>query len=47
MKLQIPSSNIQGNSNRQASNNFRAGCLKFEAWSFSGAWMLVLGAFLH
>jgi hypothetical protein len=41
-KLQIPSANIQRIFNHQARN--AGGCLGLEVWSFSGAWMLVLGA---
>jgi hypothetical protein len=44
MKPQIPSSNIQRNSNHQVPNYLRDDSLKFDAWSFSGAWMLGLGA---
>jgi hypothetical protein len=46
MKLQIPSSKHQRSFKFQASNRAApAHILKFNAWDFSGAWMLVLGAF--
>jgi hypothetical protein len=45
MNLQIPSSNLQRNSKQQTPNNPRDVILKFDAWSFTGAWMLVLGAY--
>jgi hypothetical protein len=47
MKLQTPSSNIQRSTKFQASNNYsRHRRLEVGAWSFSGAWMLALGALL-
>jgi hypothetical protein len=45
MKDQIPNSKLQRNFKLQAPKGGRAG-LKFDVWNFSGAWMLVLGAFL-
>jgi hypothetical protein len=45
MKLQIPSAKLQRNFNHQAPSLVLAAVLVFEIWSFSGAWMLVLGAF--
>ena len=46
MKFQIPSSKLLRTSKSHARNNRRAmAALEVEAWSFSGAWMLVLGAF--
>jgi hypothetical protein len=45
-KLQIPSSKLQRNSKSQTPNKSAVAlALVLEAWSFSGAWMLVLGAF--
>src|SRR2546423_7557979 len=44
-KLQIPSSNIQRNSKLQFSKMGPRITLMFGYWSFSGAWMLELGAF--
>lgn len=47
MKHHIPSSNIQRNTKPQApSHHSHQRCLAVGAWSFSGAWLLVLGAFL-
>jgi hypothetical protein len=47
MKLQYPSSNIQRITNPQAPNiERRRFGLNIGAWSFSGAWVLVLGACL-
>ncbi len=47
MKLQIPSSNIQRSTKPQAPNNHsHLRRLDVDVWSFSGAWTLVLGAFL-
>jgi hypothetical protein len=47
MKDQAPNTNIQRNIKFQAPNNHsHHHCLDVGAWSFSGAWMLVLGAFL-
>jgi hypothetical protein len=37
-KHQAPTSNLQ------APNNTRRSILEFDVWSFSGCWMLVLGA---
>jgi hypothetical protein len=46
MKLQIPNSKLQRNLKRQTSKDaFSSVFLDFEIWSFSGAWMLELGAF--
>lgn len=47
MKLPIPSSKFQRNFNRQVPNHETSARrhLKFCAWCFSGAWLLVLGAF--
>ncbi len=46
MKLQIPSTKLQRNIKRQSPDRGRAPFdLEIEIWSFSGAWMLVLGAF--
>ncbi|MSR65771.1 MAG: c-type cytochrome [Pedosphaera sp.] len=47
MKLQIPNSKLQRNFNLQAPNSEPSARrhLKFWVWCFSGAWMLVLGAF--
>jgi hypothetical protein len=46
LKLQIPSSKLQRNSKHQASSSaFVRKFWSFGAWSFSGAWMLVLGIF--
>jgi hypothetical protein len=45
MKHQIPSSNIQRISKHQAPMRAAEFGLDVEVWSFSGAWMLVLGAF--
>src|SRR5947209_995751 len=55
-KLQAPTSKHQRNSKIQASNtrshatvdpgHFACVGLEFGCWSFSGAWMLVLGVFL-
>src|SRR5438067_3100527 len=42
-KLQIPSTKLQRNSKHQAAKTRQRRSL-FGAWSFSGAWMLVLGA---
>jgi hypothetical protein len=46
-KFQAPSTNIQRSIKLQAPTLRRVagGCLKIGAWNFSGAWMLVLGAF--
>jgi hypothetical protein len=47
MKLQIPSSNIQRSTKPQAPNNhFHQRRFYVDVWSFTGAWMLGLGAFL-
>jgi hypothetical protein len=47
MNHQIPSSNIQQSAKPQAPNNHSLQRrLDVEAWSFSGAWLLGLGAFL-
>src|SRR5882724_299783 len=42
-KLQIPSTKLQGNSKHQAPKAQQR-VLLFGAWSFSGAWILMLGA---
>jgi hypothetical protein len=41
-KLQAPSSNLQRNSKNQTLNRLATTVLRFEVWSFSGAWMLDL-----
>jgi hypothetical protein len=46
MKLQTSSSKLQRNLKRQTSKDaFASVFLEFEIWSFSGAWILELGAF--
>jgi hypothetical protein len=47
--MKAPSTNIQAPEKFQTPNFKQRGCaeLKFGIWSFSGAWMLVLGAFIH
>jgi hypothetical protein len=52
MKFQAPTSKLQRSPKRQAPNPaarcefiFPRNFLEFEVWNFSGAWMLVLGAF--
>ncbi len=50
--VQMPSSKLQAPSSRESSNlklqsrKYAGHVLKFEAWSFSGAWMLVLGCLI-
>jgi hypothetical protein len=45
--MKAPNSKHQAPDKPQApsSKHLRGQLLKFEAWNFSGAWMLVLGAF--
>jgi hypothetical protein len=46
--MEAPNSKLQAPEKLQASsfkNSTRAVCLEVEVWSFSGAWMLELGAF--
>jgi hypothetical protein len=45
LKLQIPSSNFQRSSKLKAPKKLPQSGLMFGHWNFSGAWMLVLGAF--
>jgi hypothetical protein len=46
-EMKQPNSNIQAPEKQQepSANSLRVLLLMFEAWNFSGAWMLVLGAF--
>jgi hypothetical protein len=45
-KFQPPSSKEAPNFKLKTPNRSHTACLKFGAWSFSGAWRLVLGAYL-
>jgi hypothetical protein len=46
--MKAPNSKLQHPENNQAPSTkcAHAFCLMFDAWNFSGAWMLVLGAFI-
>jgi hypothetical protein len=45
MKLQIPTSKLQRSTKLKAPNQRTNAALVLGVWIFSGAWMLVLGAY--